>query len=58
MFIIGPKTAEALQRVTKEDLDQFSFFEGGEITIDGKTVYAQRSGYTGEDGFEVSFCFS
>lgn len=52
-FLPGPKAAAALQRHTKTDLNQFVFFTGGFVVIDGVECYIQRSGYTGEDGFEV-----
>eukprot|EP01125_Pyxidicula_operculata_P001169 TRINITY_DN11119_c0_g1_i1.p1 TRINITY_DN11119_c0_g1~~TRINITY_DN11119_c0_g1_i1.p1 ORF type:complete len:402 (+),score=84.99 TRINITY_DN11119_c0_g1_i1:67-1272(+) len=50
----GPLAAVALQRHTKTDLNQFKFFTGGFIDVDGVSCYIQRSGYTGEDGFELS----
>lgn len=50
----GPKAALVLQRHTSTDLSTIKFFTGGFITIHGNECYVQRSGYTGEDGFEIS----
>lgn len=50
----GPASEAALQRHTKTDLSRFKFFTGGFIHVDGVECYIQRSGYTGEDGFELS----
>jgi len=43
-----------LQKITKGDLSKLKFFDGGFFEINGAKCYVQRSGYTGEDGFEVS----
>ena len=52
----GPKAAEALARhVTGEQgLDALTFMTGGRFTIAGVDAWISRSGYTGEDGFEIS----
>jgi len=50
----GPRAAAALQRHTPTDLSKFKFFQGGFVSVDGAECYIQRSGYTGEDGFEIS----
>ena len=49
----GPKAAETLQRITEEDLSQVGRFNLARLTISGYKCMAARTGYTGEDGFEV-----
>ncbi len=49
----GPKAEETLQKITKEDLSKIDRFNIGEITVSGYPALAARTGYTGEDGFEV-----
>jgi len=51
----GPKAASILQKRTKHDLATIRFFHFAEIEVDGRPVIAARTGYTGEDGFEI-FC--
>lgn len=51
----GPKAVAILQKLTSHDLSSIKFFRFAEIEIDGKPVIAARTGYTGEDGFEI-FC--
>jgi len=53
MALQGPKATDVLARYC--DLPQkLSFMNAAETTIEGMTVYVSRSGYTGEDGFELS----
>ena len=49
----GPKAAQALARLAPE-VDSLSFMTGAAITIAGLRTWVSRSGYTGEDGFEIS----
>jgi len=49
----GPKAGEVLQRITEEDVDKIGRFHIGEVTVSGERCLAARTGYTGEDGFEV-----
>jgi len=49
----GPKAAAVMQRLAPE-LARLTFMTGGEATIHGIACFATRSGYTGEDGFEIS----
>ncbi|MGJ8529755.1 glycine cleavage system aminomethyltransferase GcvT [Maritalea sp.] len=49
----GPKAADVLARYC--DLpSKLSFMNAAATTIEGMDVYVSRSGYTGEDGFELS----
>src|SRR5262249_12911432 len=47
----GPKAAEILSRVSK--LPSLKAFEYGGMSISGVPVHLSRTGYTGEDGFEI-----
>ncbi len=49
----GPKAVAVLQPLVKEDLIQVSAFGHLEATLLGKPSFIARTGYTGEDGFEV-----
>lgn len=52
----GPKAAEALEALVTGDqaLSSLSFMRGAAFKLAGIDVWISRSGYTGEDGFEVS----
>jgi aminomethyltransferase len=49
----GPKAEETLQKITEEDLSKVDRFTLAKLTISGYKCMAARTGYTGEDGFEV-----
>jgi aminomethyltransferase len=49
----GPRAVEALARLAP-GVEQLGFMTGGSFTLDGGAVWISRSGYTGEDGFEIS----
>ncbi len=49
----GPLSAHIMERVTGMDLSGLYYYHFTEHTIDGKPVLISRTGYTGEDGFEV-----
>ena len=36
------------------DVKKLKFMNGGYFEFQGKKIYITRSGYTGEDGFEIS----
>ncbi len=52
----GPRAFDALKRHTtgEWDLDVLRFMMGGPFRIGGVDAWISRSGYTGEDGFEIS----
>ena len=50
----GPKAVDVLQPLTDLDLSKLYFGMFTETTIAGKPVWLTRTGYTGEDGFEIS----
>jgi aminomethyltransferase len=49
----GPKAVEALSRLAP-GVEQLSFMTGAAFDLGGARVWISRSGYTGEDGFEIS----
>ena len=52
----GPKACAALEPLVSGDqpLSALTFMKGGQFSLDGVGVWISRSGYTGEDGFEIS----
>lgn len=52
--IQGPKAAAALEQLVGKSLNDFAFMEGKFMDVAGVPCHLARSGYTGEDGFEVS----
>eukprot|EP01025_Chloroclados_australasicus_P006974 TRINITY_DN1220_c0_g2_i1.p2 TRINITY_DN1220_c0_g2~~TRINITY_DN1220_c0_g2_i1.p2 ORF type:complete len:402 (-),score=68.33 TRINITY_DN1220_c0_g2_i1:309-1514(-) len=50
----GPAAAEVLQPLVKEDLSKIYFSNFKKLDIKGVPCYLTRTGYTGEDGFELS----
>ncbi|SDI32175.1 glycine cleavage system aminomethyltransferase GcvT [Natribacillus halophilus] len=54
----GPKAMEVLQSLTEEDVSSIGFFRfKAEVDINGRPAIVSRSGYTGEDGYEI-YCDS
>lgn len=51
----GPAAENVLQKLAKEhDLSQIGFFKfSEEVDLNGKKALVSRTGYTGEDGFEI-----
>ncbi|MEJ1163884.1 glycine cleavage system aminomethyltransferase GcvT [Variovorax sp. CCNWLW186] len=49
----GPQAATVLARLSP-GIERFVFMTGGAVQIGGIPAFATRSGYTGEDGFEIS----
>lgn len=51
----GPKAVHVLQRLTSDfDFSSLKFFYLTDLKISGIPTQVSRSGYTGEDGFEIS----
>jgi len=54
MFAVqGPKAQETLQKISTEDLSKIKRFKCGWTKLTGLEAFISRTGYTGEDGFEV-----
>ncbi len=49
----GPKAVDALARLAPE-VAELTFMTAGAFTVAGVKAWISRSGYTGEDGFEIS----
>ncbi len=54
LAIQGPQAEMILQRLTEVDLSSIGFFKfQNEVVIEGVNTLVSRTGYTGEDGFEL-----
>ena len=49
----GPKAAEILQPLTTTDLSSIKYYHFAEGEVAGMPMIISRTGYTGEDGFEL-----
>ncbi len=49
----GPKSSEILEQAIN-GVSSLKFMNGNKFSYNGKEIYITRSGYTGEDGFEIS----
>jgi aminomethyltransferase len=50
----GPKATKVLQPITDVDLSRIQYYWGKWARIDGLRAFLTRTGYTGEDGFEIT----
>ena len=53
LAIQGPDTAKILQPFTKTDLSTIKYYHFAEGEVAGQKAIISRTGYTGEDGFEL-----
>ena len=49
----GPRAAEVLQKLTPIELGEVKFYRFAEGEVGGRSALVARTGYTGEDGFEL-----
>jgi aminomethyltransferase len=49
----GPRAHEVLETIVP-GVSELSFMQGGAFQWEGQNLWISRSGYTGEDGFEIS----
>lgn len=54
----GPKAESVLREVLGLDMSELPFYHFRRTDIEGKEVIVSRTGYTGEDGFEIYACAS
>ncbi len=55
LAIQGPKAEAVMQKICDRDLSQMGFYWAGYAKIAGVPMLISRTGYTGEDGFEIYF---
>ena len=55
LAIQGPKATSILQTLTDADLSLLPYYSIGTGSVSGVDAYLCRTGYTGEDGFEILF---
>jgi aminomethyltransferase len=53
LAIQGPRAAEVLETIVP-GVSDLGFMQGGPFQWNGRNLWISRSGYTGEDGFEIS----
>ncbi len=53
LAIQGPKAEAVVEKVLGLDCKELAFYSFKKIEIEGETLIVSRTGYTGEDGFEV-----
>lgn len=49
----GPKTEEIVERILGIECSDLTFYTCKEVECNGETITISRTGYTGEDGFEI-----
>jgi len=49
----GPKAQTTLQKLVSIDLTDIKYYWFKNVEVDGKPALVSRTGYTGEDGFEI-----
>lgn len=49
----GPKTEEIVERILGLHCSDLAFYTCKEVEANGETIIISRTGYTGEDGFEI-----
>ena len=50
----GPESAKILSKIIDLDLDSFPYMSVKALNFNNEQIFISRSGYTGEDGFEIS----
>jgi aminomethyltransferase len=49
----GPDSASVLAKASGEDVSRIAYFRCATLSVAGRDVLVSRTGYTGEDGFEM-----
>ena len=55
LAVQGPRALETLQKLTSVDLAPIRYYHFVDGAVSGATARIARTGYTGEDGFEIYF---
>jgi aminomethyltransferase len=55
LAIQGPNAQKLLEKITDYDLESMPYYTHAEASIAGENIFFSRTGYTGEDGFELYF---
>lgn len=53
LAVQGPKAEEVVSQVLGIDCADLTFYTFKELSVDGHDILVSRTGYTGEDGFEI-----
>ncbi len=53
LAIQGPDAQKVMAKLTDVDLDAIGFYRSAEAEVCGRKILFSRTGYTGEDGFEL-----
>jgi aminomethyltransferase len=53
LAVQGPRALNVLNGICDYDFDSFAYYNSAKVTIAGHNVLLSRTGYTGEDGFEI-----
>lgn len=53
LAVQGPKSEDVVERVLGLECKELVFYTFKETEVDGETIIISRTGYTGEDGFEI-----
>lgn len=49
----GPLAEETLKKISSDKIAELGYFQFQQTAVSGKEVLVSRTGYTGEDGFEI-----
>ena len=53
LAVQGPNAQDVVQKLTNYDLEQIKYYHHAELEVAGEKMLVSRTGYTGEDGFEL-----
>lgn len=53
LAVQGPEAEQVVEEVLKLEVKDLKFYTAKYITVDGEELVVSRTGYTGEDGFEI-----